>query len=68
MLRQSSQLAGRIAEIYPFGGYAKNPMMRRLTGIDIACCAHCHQGRLVVIRTLHPLRLPALASETARPP
>ena len=43
-------------------------VMRRLTGIDIACCPQCHQGRLVVIRTLPPLRLPALASETARPP
>ena len=27
MLRESSQLAGRIAEIYPFGGYAKNPVI-----------------------------------------
>jgi putative transposase/transposase-like zinc-binding protein len=43
-------------------------VMRRLTGIDIACCPQCHQGRLVVIRTLPPLRRPALASETARPP
>ena len=43
-------------------------VMRRLTGIDIACCPQCHQGRLVVIRTLHPLRRPELASETARPP
>ena len=43
-------------------------VMRRLTGIDIACCPQCHQGRLVVISTLHPLRRPALASETARPP
>jgi hypothetical protein len=43
-------------------------VMRRLTGIDIACCPQCHQGRLVVIRTLHPLRRPTLASEAARPP
>ena len=43
-------------------------VMRRLTGIDIACCPQCHQGRLVVISTLHPLRRPELASETARPP
>src|SRR5215467_12028020 len=43
-------------------------VMRRLTGIDIACCPQCHQGRLVVIRTLHPFRLPELASEAARPP
>jgi hypothetical protein len=43
-------------------------VMRRLTGIDIECCPQCHQGRLVVIATLHPLRLPGLASETARPP
>jgi putative transposase/transposase-like zinc-binding protein len=43
-------------------------VMRRLTGIDIARCPQCHQGRLVVIATLHPLRLPGLASETARPP
>jgi Putative transposase/Transposase zinc-binding domain len=42
-------------------------VMRRLTGIDIACCPQCHQGRLVVISSLHPLRLPELA-ETARPP
>ena len=44
------------------------PVMRRLTGIDIACCPQCHQGRLVVIATLHPFRLPELASEAARPP
>jgi hypothetical protein len=43
-------------------------MMRRLTGIDIERCPQCHQGCLVVIATLHPLRLPGLASETARPP
>ena len=43
-------------------------VMRRRTGIDIEGCPQCHQGRLVVIRTLHPLRLPELASETARPP
>jgi hypothetical protein len=43
-------------------------VMRRLTGIDIACCPQCHQGRLVVIATLHPFRLPGLASESARPP
>jgi hypothetical protein len=37
MLRRSSQLAGRIAEIYPFGGYAKNPILgdlSRLEGTD----------------------------------
>ena len=27
MLKQSSQLAGRIAEIYPFERYAKNPRL-----------------------------------------
>ena len=43
-------------------------VMRRLTGIDIERCPHCRQGRFVVIATLHPLRLPGLASETARPP
>jgi hypothetical protein len=43
-------------------------VMRRLTGIDIACCPQCHQGRLVVISTLHPLKLPELASETSHPP
>jgi hypothetical protein len=43
-------------------------MMRRLTGIDIERCPQCHQGRLVVIATLHPLRLSELVSETARPP
>src|SRR5205807_7532436 len=30
-------------------------LMRRLTGIDIERCPHCHQGRLVVITTLYPL-------------
>jgi putative transposase len=43
-------------------------VLRRLTGIDIERCPQCHQGRLVVIATLPPLRLPGLASETARPP
>jgi hypothetical protein len=43
-------------------------VMRRLTGLDIECCPQCHQGRLVVIATLPPLRLSGLASETARPP
>jgi hypothetical protein len=43
-------------------------VMRRLTGIDIERCPQCHQGRLVVIATQHPLRLPGLVSETARPP
>jgi hypothetical protein len=43
-------------------------VMRRLTGIDIACCPQCYQGRLVVIATLPPLRLAELASEAARPP
>ena len=43
-------------------------VMRRLTGIDIERCPQCHQGRVVVIATLRPLRLPGLASETARPP
>ncbi len=43
-------------------------VMRRLTGIDIERCPQCHQGRLVVIATLYPLRLPGHASETARPP
>jgi Putative transposase len=43
-------------------------MMRRLTGIDIERCPQCHQGRLVVIATQQPLRLPGLVSETARPP
>jgi hypothetical protein len=43
-------------------------VMRRLTGIDIECCPQCHQGRLVVIATRRPLRLPGPVSETARPP
>jgi hypothetical protein len=43
-------------------------VLRRLTGIDIECCPQCRQGRLVVIATLPPLRLPGLVSETARPP
>ena len=43
-------------------------VMRRLTGIDIERCPQCHQGRLVVIATQHPRRLPGLVSETARPP
>ena len=43
-------------------------VMQRLTGIDIERCPQCHQGRLVVIATLSPLRLPGLVSETARPP
>jgi hypothetical protein len=43
-------------------------VLRRLTGIDIERCPQCRQGRLVVIATLPPLRLPGLASETARPP
>jgi len=30
-------------------------LMRRLTGIDIERCPHCHQGRLAVIATLYPL-------------
>lgn len=29
-------------------------LMQRLTGIDIERCPHCQQGRLKVIRTLHP--------------
>jgi hypothetical protein len=29
-------------------------LMRRLTGIDIERCPHCHQGRLTVIATLYP--------------
>jgi len=40
-------------------------VLQRLTGIDIACCPQCRQGRLVVIATLPPLRL---MSETAHPP
>jgi hypothetical protein len=43
-------------------------VLRRLPGIDIECCPQCRQGRLVVIATLPPLRLPGLVSETARPP
>jgi hypothetical protein len=43
-------------------------VMRRLTGIDIERCPQCHQGRLVVIATQQPLRLPGLVSEAARPP
>jgi hypothetical protein len=43
-------------------------VMRRLTGIDIERCPQCHQGRLVVIATQQPRRLPGLVSETARPP
>ena len=37
-------------------------VLRRLTGIDIERCPQCHQGRLVVIATLHPLRPPGLVS------
>src|SRR5207249_6918932 len=29
-------------------------LMRRLTGIDIERCPHCHRGRLAVIATLCP--------------
>jgi hypothetical protein len=43
-------------------------VMQRLTGIDIECCPQCHQGRLVVITTLSPLRLSGPVSETAQPP
>ena len=43
-------------------------VLRRLTGIDIACCPQGHQGRLVAIATLYPLGPPGRASETARPP
>jgi hypothetical protein len=43
-------------------------VMRRLTGLDIERCPQCHQGRLVVIATRRPLRLPGPVSETARPP
>jgi len=30
-------------------------LMRRLTGVDIERCPHCHRGRLAVIATLSPL-------------
>jgi hypothetical protein len=43
-------------------------VMRRLTGIDIERCPQCHQGRLVVMVTLSPLRPPGLGFDTARPP
>jgi len=43
-------------------------VMRRLTGIDIACCPQGHQGRLVVRAAQPPCRLPGLVSERAHPP
>ena len=43
-------------------------VMRRLTGIDIARCPHCHQGRLTGIATLYPLGPPQQEPEVARPP
>jgi hypothetical protein len=43
-------------------------LMRRLTGIDIERCPHCHQGRLTVIATLYPLWPLQQEPEVARPP
>ena len=43
-------------------------LMRRLTGIDIERCPHCHQGRLTVIATLSPLWPLQQEPEVARPP
>jgi len=43
-------------------------LMRRLTGIDIERCPHCHQGRLTVIATLYPLGLLQQEPKVARPP
>lgn len=43
-------------------------VMRRLTGIDIERCPHCHRGRLVVMAPLVPLRSPASGVDIARPP
>ena len=43
-------------------------VMRRLTGIDIERCPQCHQGRLVGIMTLYPLRPPGRGFPAARPP
>jgi hypothetical protein len=43
-------------------------VMQRLTGIDIERCPQCRQGRLVVIATLYPPKLPEPVSETAHPP
>ncbi|HEY5864247.1 MAG TPA: transposase, partial [Candidatus Tectomicrobia bacterium] len=43
-------------------------VMQRLTGIDIERCPQCHQGRLVVMTTLYPLRSPGPGFDLARPP
>ena len=43
-------------------------VMRRLTGIDIERCPHCHQGRLVGMATLYPLGPPQWVPEAGRPP
>src|SRR2546428_4916916 len=46
--------------LFPYTTLFRSPasapeLMRRLTGIDIERCPHCHQGRLAVIATLYPL-------------
>ena len=38
----------------PLAPVSAPELMRRLTGIDIERCPHCHQGRLAVIATLYP--------------
>jgi hypothetical protein len=43
-------------------------VMHRLTGIDIARCPHCHQGRLTGIATLYPIGAPQQEPQVARPP
>jgi hypothetical protein len=43
-------------------------LMRRLTGIDIERCPHCHQGRLEVIAMLYPLWPLADVPRTTGPP
>ena len=43
-------------------------IMRRLTGIDIDRCPHCQQGRLEVVRTIHPLWQIELLPHETRPP
>ncbi len=43
-------------------------LMRRLTGIDIERCPHCHRGRLTVIATLSPWRPLEDVPRTTGPP
>ena len=44
-------------------------LMRRVAGIDIHQCSHCHEGRLIVIATLAPAcTLPFSHYPTGPPP